>query len=335
MTITPPKALNLDLQTFLSDLKNWSPGEDAVLKSPEANESGYWVGCPGVFMDGPNTYITYRQRRPRGEGAERGWHCGILQLEQGADGYVTREIWSIHKDQLGTASMERFALNRSADGAYELYISYVDPADDRWRVDVLTASEITDFDPSEREMVLTAEVTGSEGVKDPFIVSTEDAEWMFLSVAQTSETPNHDAAHGSKDIFNTKYAKSATGVAVRLKGSSEWKWQGYVLSPPDAAAWDKNTRRLNSIIKLKDVYLGFYDGKDSHEGNYEELTGLAISENLSEWEVLTTSAPLIISDSPTGSLRYVDFRVVAEKPELFYEVTRHDGSHEMRTHVFG
>jgi hypothetical protein len=335
MTTAQTKSLNLDSQTLIDLLRAWNPEDDAVLVEPEANEPGYWVGCPGVFVDGEDTYITYRQRRPRGQGAERGWHCGILKLERGESGYTTTEVWSIHKDELATASMERFAINRRADGKLELYISYVDPADDRWRVDVMTADSVSDFDPATRSTVLTAAGTETEGVKDPFIVRKGDAEWMFLSVAQTSEIPDHDAAHGTKDIFNTQYAKSATGLAIRSAGSSEWVWRGYVLSPAAPGAWDQNTRRLNSIVKVTDGYLGFYDGKDSHEGNYEELTGLAFSENLTDWKVLTTDDPIITSNSPTGSLRYIDFRVLPTgELELIYEITRQDQSHEMRTHIF-
>jgi len=335
MTTVATKSLNLDSKTLIELIKEWNPEHDDVLVSPEAHEPGYWVGCPGVFVDGDETFITYRQRRPRGLGAERGWHCGILQLEKTESGYTTKEVWSVHKDELSTASMERFAINRRADGQLELFISYVDPADDRWRVDVMTANKITDFDPATRSTVLTAASTQTEGVKDPFIVNTADAEYMFLSVAQTAEIPDHDAAHGTKDIFNTQYAKSATGIAVRTHGSDEWQWRGFVLSPAKAPAWDQNTRRINSIIKLTDGYLGFYDGKDSHEGNYEELTGLALSENLTDWRVLTTDGPVITSDSATGSLRYLDFRLLPTgQLELIYEITRQDQSHEMRTHIF-
>lgn len=334
MITAATKVLDLESQELIDRIKNWNPSEDEVLLGPEAHEPGYWVGCPGVFVDGGETFITYRQRRPRGLGAERGWHCGILKLEETENGYTTKEIWSIHKDDLGTASMERFALNRRVDGQLELFISYVDPADDRWRVDVMTAGNITDFDPATRTTVLTAASTGTQGVKDPFIVKTADAEYMFLSVAHTSEMPDHDSAHSTKDIFNTQYAKSATGIAVRTQGSRDWEWRGFVLLPAEAPAWDQNTRRINSIVKLRDGYLGFYDGKDSHEGNYEELTGLAISQDLTTWRVLTAAGPIIESDSATGSLRYADFRLMPTgQLELVYEITRPDQSHEMRTHI--
>lgn len=329
---TSSKTLQIDSQTLIGLIQDWDPAGDPVILLPEETEAGYWVGCPGVFVDGSKTFITYRRRRPRGQGAERGWHCGILELTGSNGNFGVNEIWSVHKDELGTASMERFALNKTAEG-YELYLSYVDPADDRWRVDVVKSPTIDGFDVATRENILSAAGTNTEGVKDPFILHKDGREYMFLSVAKSQEIDDREAAHGTKDIFNTKYAKSATGLAIREPGG-DWVYRGYVLSPETEGAWDGNTRRINSVVELTDGYLAFYDGKDSHEGNYEEQTGIAISKNLTDWHVVTPEAPVIVSDSPSGSLRYVDFRIVGGKLELIYEITRPDGSHDARVHAF-
>lgn len=323
----------MNSQTLIQLIEQWDPGHDQVLLLPEETEPGYWVGCPGVFQDGDKTFITYRRRRPRNHGAERGWHCGILELKGSAGSYSTEEIWSVHKDELGTASMERFAVHKVADG-YELYVSYVDPADDRWRVDVIHAHDLKSFDIKTRRPVLTAASTNTEGVKDPFIFVEEGVEWMFLSVAMAGKIDDENAAHGTQDIFNTKYAKSTTAVATRVIGATDWEWRGYVLTPENDSAWDGNTRRINSIVALSDGYLAFYDGKDSHEGNYEEQTGIAISKDLMHWTVLTPEKPIIESDSQSGSLRYIDYRFVSGSLELIYEITRPDHSHETRVHRF-
>lgn len=329
---TLEKYLPIDSQSLYQLIQQWDPAKDPVILLPEATEPGYWVGCPGVFQEGDKTYLTYRRRRPRGLGAERGWHCGILELTGSNGAFETKEIWSIHKDDLGTASMERFAIHKNGD-TYELYISYVDPADDRWRVDVIESKTLEGFDPSTRKAVLTAQSTATEGVKDPFIFVEGDTEYMFLSVAQAGPIDDRQSAHGTQDIFNTQYAKSATGYATRTAGGS-WQWQGYVLSPDKDGAWDGNTRRINSVIKLNDGYFAFYDGKDSHVGNYEEQTGIALSRDLKTWQVFTPTEPAIVSDSTSGSLRYVDFRITGGKLELLYEITRPDGSHDARVHAF-
>jgi hypothetical protein len=326
------KSLQMNTHSLMELIKAWDPAKDQMFLEPEANEAGYWIGCPGVFQEGPNTYITYRRRRPRGLSPDRGWHCGILEISESKGKVESKEIWSINKEQLKSASMERFAIHKRGD-TYELYISYVDAADDRWRVDVMESDNLTGFDPAKRKAVLTADSTKTEGVKDPYIYVEGDKEYMFLSVAQSGAIDNRDAAHGTQDIFNTEYAKSATGYATRTTGG-DWQWQGYTLSPDSSGTWDSNTRRINSIVKLSDGYLAFYDGKDSFEGNYEEFTGLATSKDLKSWKVETPDAPAILSDSPTGSLRYVDFGIMNGELVLFYEITRLDGSHEARIHRF-
>jgi hypothetical protein len=327
------KAIAMDSQTLIQLIEGWDPAHDEVILLPEATEPGYWVGCPGVFQDAEKTYMTYRRRRPRDLGAERGWHCGILEFTETDAGYKTEEIWSVHKDELGTSSMERFALQKTDEG-YELYLSYVDPADDRWRVDVVKAKDLQSFDVKTRQLVLSATDTGTEGVKDPFLFVEDGVEWMFLSVAKAGEIDDPNAAHGTQDIFNTNYAQSATAVATRPVGSSNWEWQGYVLEPGEKSAWDGNTRRINSVISLSDGYLAFYDGKDSFEGNYEEQTGIALSQNLMNWNVVTLEKPIIVSDSPSGSLRYIDFQIVDGALELIYEISRPDTSHDTRVHRF-
>lgn len=333
MSKTAFKSIETDSQTLTRLVEQWDPADDEVLLLPEATAPGYWVGCPGVFQDGDKTYLTYRRRRPRNLGAERGWHCGILELTTTDSGHATKEIWSVHKDELGTASMERFAISKTDEG-YELYLSYVDPADDRWRVDVVKAPDLESFDVSTRKAVLTADSTKTQGVKDPFFFVENSMEWMFLSVAKAGEIDDPIKAHGTQDIFNTVYAKSATGVAVRDVGSSEWEWKGYVLTPDNDSAWDGNTRRINSVVALSDGYLAFYDGKNSHEGNYEEQTGIALSQDLMHWKVVTPESPIIVSDSASGSLRYVDFRIQSGKLQLIYEITRPDASHDTRIHSF-
>lgn len=333
MIQTTSKSHSMDSQTLIQLIEEWDPGHDQAILLPEETQPGYWVGCPGVFQDGEKTFITYRRRRPRNLGAERGWHCGILELKGESGAYSTQEIWSVHKDELGTASMERFAIHKISDG-YELYISYVDPADDRWRVDVIRARDLKSFDVKKRKPVLTATSTRTEGVKDPFIFVDNGVEWMFLSVAMAGPIHDKEAAHGTQDIFNTKFAKSTTAVATRAVGGDDWEWKGYVLTPDNDAAWDGNTRRINSVLALSDGYLAFYDGKDSHEGNYEEQTGIALSKDLMHWTVVTKEKPIIESDSPSGSLRYIDFQIVGGALELIYEITRPDHSHDTRVHKF-
>jgi len=78
----------------------------------------------------------------------------------------------------------------------------------------------------------------------------------------------------------------------------------------------------------------FYDGSAGHHENYEEKTGLAVSDDLKNWEVLSTDEPVVLSPHATGSLRYIDAQHVGDEIIFIYELTRENGAHEMRMQKF-
>ncbi|MFZ5826539.1 MAG: hypothetical protein ACOY94_19775 [Bacillota bacterium] len=121
--------------------------------------------------------MTYR--RPRGLGAERGWHCAVAESK---DGITFEDIWAVHKDQLGTSSMERFSIMKD-DDRYLLYISYVDPADNRWRIDMLEASSPDQFNVAKLRRLFDGANTGTEGVKDPHVFKVGPLFYMLISFA--------------------------------------------------------------------------------------------------------------------------------------------------------
>jgi hypothetical protein len=99
---------------------------------------------------------------------------------------------------------------------------------------------------------------------------------------------------------------------------------------PGSIGWDQYCRRINSVVRWKGKFYGFYDGSASPAENYEEKTGWAVSPDLRRWQSLTPEAPLITSPHRSGSLRYVDAQVLGEEAVLFYEFARADGAHDLR-----
>src|SRR5215468_4592858 len=99
-----------------------------VLREPVRGESGYWAGAPGVFYaaDERAVYLTYRIRRPRGVAPDRG---GEARIARSTDLANWEDIWSVTKDKFGSASIERSAIHKAADGQWRYFTSYVDPAD--------------------------------------------------------------------------------------------------------------------------------------------------------------------------------------------------------------
>lgn len=304
-------------------LSPFDPTAGSIVFAPERNEEGYWVGCPGILHDGEQFWLTYRQRRPRGAEAERGWRCAVARSK---DGLHFEDVWQVHKDQLNTPSMERFCLLPKPGGGYRLYISYVDPADNRWRIDALEASAPDRLDIRAAAAVLTAASTGTEGVKDPYVLQTGPVFHLFASYA-TPHSGLSPEAHATADIYNVGATTHPTGYATSLDGMN-FEWHGTALEVGEG--WDRYQARLNSIVPICGGYVGFYDGSAGKHENYEERCGIAISSDLSRWHSLSTTRPWVVSPRASGSVRYVDAIVLDAAWWIYYEMTRPDGAHELR-----
>jgi hypothetical protein len=81
--------------------------------------------------------------------------------------------------------MERCALVRLDKNLWRLFVSFVDPADRRWRIDALDAPSPTQFDPQKRKAALTAADASVEGVKDPIVYRLAGLWLMFVSFSPT------------------------------------------------------------------------------------------------------------------------------------------------------
>lgn len=309
-------------------LPTFDPEAGEVVLAPEHTQAGYWVGCAGIRHEPEQGrfLLTYRQRRPRGHAeAERGWRCA---LATSTDGVRFEDVWAVEKSGLGTSSMERFAILPTANG-YRLFLSYVDPADNRWRIDAVDAATPDAFDIERRQPVLTAESTGTEGVKDPYLFRQGDDLHVFVSYAEAGEFTDEDRArmHATADIYNVGVTTHPTGLAVSRNGG-EFAWLGKVLDV--GKTWDRYQARLNSIVTTADGFVGLYDGSASANENYEERCGLAVSSDLRSWRSVTPDGPWITGAGASGSVRYLDAVPVGSELYVYYEATRADAAHELR-----
>lgn len=313
---------------MFSPIVPFDPEAGDVVLAPEEGGDGTWTGCPGVLYepDRGRFLMTYRQRRPRGQPAtERGWRCAIAAS---SDGLHFEDIWQVRKAELGTSSMERFCLLPAPEGGYQLYLSYVDPADRRWRIDVVQAGAADGFDVAKAMPALTAESTGTESVKDPYAVRIGPVVYLLASYAQAGlAAADRERAHRAGDIYTTGLTTHPTGLATSLDGT-HFRWHGEVLGVGEG--WDRYQARLNSAARVGHWWIGFYDGSASAQENYEERTGLAISADLRGWTRLTSAEPWLVSPHGTGSLRYLDAVPVDGELWCYYEYARPDGAHELR-----
>ena len=161
--------------------------------------------------------LTYRRRRPR---PERGYEACIAESR---DGRAFAEIWTVAKERLETTSLERFDLHRDPDGRYLLYLSYEDPDDARWRIDVTEARSPEELDVAAACSVFTAAETGTAAVKDPHVLRVGPGYFMFASTFLTDAGP------------------APTALAVSLDGL-RFEWLGEVLGV--GSGWDRYQARL-------------------------------------------------------------------------------------------
>jgi hypothetical protein len=315
------------------------PEDGEVVLAPEHEGQGYWVGAPSVFFDPAEDcwWLTYRRRRPRGVNPDgRGERGYVGRVARSDDGLRFDDVWEVYQRAWHTPSMERFSLARDGD-IYRLYVSYVDPADNRWRIDLLEAVHPARFDAGALQPVLMAGdvpcTAGErvEGVKDPWVFRIGGTWHMLVSYAASRphNLKERERMHQTADVYTTGLITAPTALATSTDGR-RWQWEGRILDTGGPGAWDGYQARLNSLAPLGGFWLGFYDGSESERENYEEKCGLAASIDLRRWTRLTPQQPAIVAPHGTRSVRYVEAVRLGDELHCYYEYARPDGAHELR-----
>ena len=296
----------------------FDPERGRPIVAPPCAGPGCWAGAPGGYRDGRDAYLVYRMRRPQpGRGYE-------LRIAASHDGLRYDTVWSAGKDRFGAESIERCALARVGD-TWRLYVSFVRRDDRRWRIGLVEARAIDRLDPEDMVVVLDPDDLGLAAVKDPWLRRDGDRWLMFVSYGTLPTTPE-GGLHATGDALSTGRTLSASGLATSADGR-RWSWEGPVLLPSESG-WDAFTARLSTAVRDGDGWLGLYDGSASLAENYEERCGTARSSDLRRWERVSRDGPVIGAARGPGGVRYVE---ISPSGEVYYEYTRADGAHELRT----
>lgn len=280
----------------------------AVVVEPPGEGPGYWAGGPSSTLVDGIYYLAYRLRRPVGQG--RGY---VNVVARSADGVRFETVAVLDRDAFGAESLERPALVPLADGRWRLYVSCDIPATGGWQVEVLEADDPADFEPTRRRTLLPRADAAS--VKDPVILRDGDTWHMWICCHPRTGEPVTDTAY-------TAYATSRDGL--------DWSWQGAALSGR-TGCWDERMARITAVFLDERSPVAYYDGRATAAENFEERTGIAFGTGPDSF-VATGDTPAVVSPYGSGSLRYVSvLPLPAGGHRLYYEATRADGAHELRT----
>jgi hypothetical protein len=281
--------------------------EAAVITAPEDPRPGAWVGAPSALLDDGVWWLAYRLRRPLGEG--RGYGTVIARS---ADGVRFEPVAQVSSDAFGAESLERPALVRTPEGRGRLYVSCATPGTEHWRVELVEAATVEDLPRARPATVLP----GSDlaAVKDP-VIRRAGGQWHLWASVHPLDDP------AATDRMTTEYATSADGLG--------WTWHGTALAGTPGT-WDARGVRLATVVLDGERSWALYDGRATAEENWEERTGLARGDGARFGA--DPAGPLLASPHPPGGLRYTEAVVLPDRTvRWFYEATRADGAHELRT----
>ncbi len=278
-----------------------------VVEPPGAGP-GYWAGAPSAVVADGVIYLAYRLRRPVGKG--RGFTTVVARSD---DGERFETLIELGKDDFGAESFERPALVVVPNGLWRLYVSCATPGTLHWRVDVLEAAEPAGFHRDRcRTLLAGREATA---VKDPVVAWDGDIWHLWICVHRIG-------VPAEADRMFTCYATSHDGL--------NWTWHGIALAGREGA-WDARGTRITSVLLDQPHPVAYYDGRSDAAQNWEEQTGLAVGNGLGQFRA-QDDRPVAVSPHEGGGLRYVSVvRLPDGGSRLYYEATRRDGAHDLRT----
>lgn len=286
----------------------------ALVAEPPSAGPGAWAGAPSALLHDGTFYLAYRLRRPVGAGR------GIRNvIAASADGVHFEPVAALDRDRFGAESLERPALVRTPEGRWRVYVSCATPGTKHWRVDLVEAATPEGLAAAPAVTVLPGDDTA--GVKDPVIVHAGDRWHLWASV--------HPLARwDDADRMTTDYATSPDGV--------RWTWHGTVLAPRPRA-WDARGVRVTAVVESGDTLVAAYDGRATAEQNWEETTGLATGALRADGRYGSLAAGRsepVRSPFGGGGVRYLSVvPLPGGASRIYYEVSRADGAHELRTEL--
>lgn len=269
---------------------------------PPGDGVGFWAGAPSAVVVDGTFWLAYRLRRPVTEG--RGFANVVARS---ADGVHFETVATVTSAEFEAASLERPALVPVADGGFRLYVSCSTWHSKHWWVEAVELDAAGTVQG--RKMVLPGD-EASTAWKD-VVVHRAGERWQMWACRHPLQDGDDQA-----DRMSTWYATSRDGW--------EWDWAGPALEPTPGR-WDARGARVASVLQADGGWLAFYDGRARAQENWHERTGVAFG---AEPGALTGEG----DPTPAGqTVRYVSLAELPDGFRLYWEASRVDGAHDLRT----
>ena len=307
-------------QRYFGMPPRFDPEQGTTAFAPEKEGYGYWVGGHKVVFDPDEGkfYVFCRVREPLGKG--RGGKCFVAES---SDGVSFKKIWEATKDQLDAQSIEVGSMIKDpATGKWRLYVSF-QLHGGSWQVDLIEADHPRNFDAWGHRTVMAPNNYGLSSIKDPSVYIVGGLYVAFVCV------PARERFVEDESGWRHPVGDDAAGIMTSEDGIY-FKNFKYVFEPGGGAPgdWGRFRARINSVLYLPPVYVGFFDGGTTSYDTYEEWCGVAVSHDLERWTRVSTNQPWV--RSPHGCIRYVDAHLIGDEVYYYYEYARKDGGHELR-----
>jgi hypothetical protein len=284
-------------------------GSTVVLPAP-GDGPGNWAGASSVVLVDDVFWLAYRVRRPLTVGR------GVATvIAKSADGVSFETVTCVRREDFGAESFERPALLARPDGGWRLYVSCATPHSKHWWIEALDADTPEQLSDGNRRVVMAGDK--SQAFKDPVVVADGNS-WRMWVCRHPLDVV------GAEDRMSTWLATSTDGL--------DWQLQGEVLAPRPQE-WDARGARVTAILSFEPLTV-LYDGRASAEQNWFETTGVAVQRD----GVLVSVSDVPAAQSPEGdgALRYANVVPLPDGSVRYYfEASRADGAHDLRTLVVG
>ncbi|MCA8992552.1 MAG: hypothetical protein KDA69_13145 [Planctomycetaceae bacterium] len=331
-----------------------------VIVPAYANSTGFWFGGGNMVQTADGALYVVGRYRNHGD-SRLGVAAGVRGLELAIfksldHGKNFHKVVSLSKEALSTPerpvlSIEGTALLLTNRGV-ELYVStekdnvgypagltdYLKPGTGVWTIDVLSADSVEELATAEVKPLLSCDDPRYLHVKDPFVYSTDQNDFMFFC--------SHPFC----------WTSSNTGYIARPRGNEKFTEPNYDFFPR-GTTWDVAMTRGTAVVDLPrvgvcadhPVTLMFYDGGecvrnlDEHSQavkrprgySCEELGGLAycVDRHFNKLERLSVTGPMFVSPHGTGCSRYVDVLTTPENWYVTWQQAQADGSQPLVMNV--